>query len=221
MKTLTVGGVEFNVHLMVVVVLITILPMLDWYGHSPVRWVLNGLGVEGGSHIKAYDRIVYYLFVPLLVILLWGERPSTYGFQLGDWREGLVWTAVGCLGMSLILWFLARGGAMQSYYVTRAPQSVGGILYGTAVDLFGWEFIWRGFALFALAKVLGAGPAIWIQAIPFAFMHLNKPEVETFSTIFGGAAFAFVAWRTNSFVYPFLIHWYIASFTQLIASGRL
>jgi len=51
--------------------------------------------------------------------------------------------------------------------------------------------------------------------------HLGKPEVETLSTIFGGAAFGFVAWQTQSFLYPFLIHWFILSFTMLIATGRL
>lgn len=95
------------------------------------------------------------------------------------------------------------------------------MIFITAVDLFGWEFIWRGFMLFGLAKVLGPGPAIFLQAVPFAFMHLNKPELETLTTLFGGAGFAFIAWRTESFVYPFLIHWFMAAVTQLIASGRL
>jgi membrane protease YdiL (CAAX protease family) len=94
-------------------------------------------------------------------------------------------------------------------------------LYITAVDLFGWEFIWRGFLLFGMAAVLGPGPAIWLQAVPFAFMHLGKPEVETISTIFGGAAFGFIAWQSGSFLYPWIIHWFIASFTMLVASGRI
>lgn len=220
-ESFTIGGVEFNWQMVIVLVLGTILPMLDWYGHSPVRWALTQVGIQGIAQVKAYDRIVYYLFIPLLVIVfLFRDQPRLYGFQFGRWQEGLLWTAVGCAGMSLILWFLARGGSMQSYYTARAPQNPWYLIYITGVDLLGWEFIWRGFMLFALARLLGVGPAILIQAIPFAFMHLGKPEVETLSTIFGGAAFGFVAWRTNSFVYPFLIHWYIASFTQLIALGR-
>ena len=126
------------------------------------------------------------------------------------------------IAMSLVLWFVARDPGMVAYYSARvAESSVGRLIYVNAVDLWGWEFIWRGFMLFGLARVLGPGPAIFISAIPFAFMHLNKPELETLSTIFGGAGFAFIAWRTNSFIYPWLIHWYIANFTMLIASGRL
>jgi membrane protease YdiL (CAAX protease family) len=123
--------------------------------------------------------------------------------------------------MAVILWFVARTPAMQSYYEAKAPENIAYLIYITAVDLFGWEFIWRGFLLFGMAAFLGPGPAIWLQAVPFAFMHLGKPEVETLTTIFGGAAFGFVAWKTGSFFYPFLIHWFIASFTMLLASGRI
>jgi membrane protease YdiL (CAAX protease family) len=62
---------------------------------------------------------------------------------------------------------------------------------------------------------------LWLQAVPFVIAHIGKPEVETLSTIFGGFAFGWVAWRTRSFVYPFLIHWYIATFTILVAGGAL
>ena len=57
--------------------------------------------------------------------------------------------------------------------------------------------------------------------VPFALAHISKPEVETLSTIFGGFAFGWVAYRTRSFLYPFLIHWFVASFIILIAAGVL
>ena len=157
----------------------------------------------------------------LIIIFLFRESPKDFGFQLGNWRVGLMWTLIGCVGMAIILWFLARTPAMQAYYVKKAPETVGRLLWLNGVELFAWEFMWRGFMLFALARYLGPGPAILIQAIPFAFMHLGKPEVETLSTIFGGFAFGFIAWQSQSFVYPWLIHWFIASFTMLVATGRI
>lgn len=171
---------------------------------------------------KAYDRLVLYFVIPtLLILFLFRELPDVYGFRWGKWRKGLLYTLAGCMGMAVILWFLARTPGMQSFYEARAPESTAYLVYITGVDLFGWEFIWRGFMLYGLARVLGPGPAIFLQAVPFAFMHLGKPELETFSTIFGGAAFGFVAWQSRSFVYPFFIHWFIASFTQLVASGKI
>ncbi|MFM8875091.1 MAG: type II CAAX prenyl endopeptidase Rce1 family protein, partial [Anaerolineae bacterium] len=64
------------------------------------------------------------------------------------------------------------------------------------------------------------GPdALWLHAVPFALAHLGKPEVETLSTIFGGFVFGWVALRTNSFLYAFLIHWFIGTFIIIVAAG--
>ena len=203
---MTIGGVNFDLKLTFLIILSTVVPMLDYYNHRI-------------SSVKAYDRIIFYFLIPMLVIwLVLRESPKDYGFQIGNWRTGLLWVLGACLGMAIILWFVSRTPAMQKYYSDRAPAEVWRLVYLNGVDLFGWEFIWRGLMLFAFARVFGPGPAIFLQAVPFAFMHLGKPEVETLSTIFGGAAFGFIAWQTQSFIYPWLIHWFIASFTMIIAS---
>ena len=105
---------------------------------------------------------------------------------------------------------------MRSYY---APQAAG-LPWNTLIDLFGWEFFFRGFILFTFVRKFGA-EAIWLQAVPFALAHIGKPEIETLSTIFGGFAFGWVAYRTRSFVYPFLIHWFVGSFIIVLAAGLL
>lgn len=205
----TLGGIEFDLKLTLAIILTTIVPMLDYYGHQ----------ITG---VKAYDRFIFYFMVPVLVIwFLFNEPLPAFGFRIGNWREGLFWTAVGCGSMAVVLWFLARTPAMQGYYEARAATSAGRIVFLTGVELFAWEFVWRGFMLFLLARIVGPGPAIFLQAVPFAFMHLGKPQVETLSTIFGGAAFGYVAWRTQSFIYPWFIHWFITSFTMFVATGRL
>ncbi|HET89623.1 MAG TPA: CPBP family intramembrane metalloprotease [Chloroflexi bacterium] len=169
---------------------------------------------------KSYDRLLMYLIVPLLVILLlFRESPARYGFQIGDWKAGLLLTAAGCGGMALVMLSLARTGAVQAYYAPRANTSLP-LLLDTGIDLFGWEFLFRGFLLFALYPVCGPY-AILLQAVPFTIAHYGKPEIETLSCIFGGSAFGYVAWRTRSFLYPFLIHWFLATFTVLVASGAV
>ncbi len=208
-RTITIGGVEFNVKLSLMIIVSTIVPMLDAYRHRLFEYV-------------AYDRFFYYFVIPMFIILvLFREHPREYGFKLGNWREGILWTVGVWLVIGTILWFFARTPAMREYYELRAPDNVGLIIWLTSVELFAWEFIWRGFLLFGFARYLGAGPAIFLQAVPFAFMHLGKPEIETLSTIFGGAGFGFVAWRTQSFVYPWLIHWFMVAFTMIIAAGFL
>ncbi len=171
-------------------------------------------------HYKACDRLLLYLGVPLLIILLvFHESPTRYGFRLGDWKAGLALTAVGCGVMALVMPFVARTEEFRSYYAPQANSAIPFAL-DIALDLFGWEFLFRGFLLFALYPVCGPY-AILLQAIPFTTAHFGKPELETLSCILGGSAFGYVAWRTRSFLYPFLIHWFLTTFTVLLASGAV
>jgi len=167
---------------------------------------------------KAWDRLVLYLVVPLAFILLvFRESPRAYGFTLGDWRAGSVITALGILLMAPLIWYLGKSDpSMNSYY----GPLVKGLPWSTFLDLIGWEFFFRGWILFGYARKFGP-EALWLQAVPFALAHVGKPEVETLSTIFGGFAFGWVAWRTRSFLYPFLIHWFISTFVILVAAGVL
>lgn len=204
-----IGGVQFDGRVTLLVVLSTIVPMVDYYNHSL-------------TSLKAVDRFIFYFIIPIIVIfLIFREHPDAYGLRLGDWRTGLRWTLIGCVGMGLILWVVARQPGMAEFYEARAPEGAARIVLLNGIEMWGWEFMWRGLLLFGLARAVGPGAAIWLQAIPFAFMHLGKPEIETFTTIFGGAAFGYIAWQSGSFLYPFLIHWFILSFTMLIATGRI
>lgn len=206
-REFTIGGVAFNLQLTLVIIFTTIVPMIDAYDHS-----LFG--------VKAYDRFVFYFVLPIMLIVwLFREDPQQYGLQIGRWREGVLWTLAAIGVMALILWFFAQLPGVQAYYSARAASSTALIIFRSAVELFAWEFIWRGLLLFTLARYLGPGPAIFLQAVPFAFMHLGKPEIETLSTIFGGAGFGYVAWRSQSFLYGWLIHWFMAAFTLLLSSG--
>ncbi|MDY6876971.1 MAG: CPBP family intramembrane glutamic endopeptidase [Chloroflexota bacterium] len=194
---------------------------MDWQVVTAIIVSTLTLVVEHYHHIfayKAYDRLLLYLGVPLLVILLiFRESPARYGFQLGDWKTGLALTVAGCGMIALVMPFVARTAPFRGYYASKADSPISLPLY-TAADLFGWEFLFRGFLLFALYPVCGPY-AILLQAVPFTIAHFGKPELETLSCIFGGSAFGYVAWRTRSFLYPFLIHWFLATFTVLLASG--
>ena len=207
-KQMTIGGVTFDVKLTFLIIFSTIVPMVDFYYSFFAS--------------KAYDRLLLYFVLPMAVIvLLFRESPSHYGFQWGNWKEGLMWTVPICIILGIFLWSFAQTESMQTYYSARSRGGIGRTIWLNGVDLFAWEYIWRGMILFAFARYFGPGPAIFLQAVPFAFMHLGKPELETLSTIFGGAGFGFLAWRTNSFVYGWFIHWFIASLTMLVANGLL
>jgi uncharacterized protein len=204
MKYLLGEKLNFDWKIVTVTIVSTLLLMVDHY-HKLTPY-------------KYWDRVILYLVIPLLLtLILFRDNPREYGFSFGDWKLGLIYTALGILFMAPIIYFLGSGDeSMKTYYERFLP----GLPWTTFLDLIGWEFIFRGWILFAYARKFGP-EAIWLQAVPFALAHLGKPEIETFSTIFGGFAFGWVAWRTRSFIWPFLIHWFISTFIIIVAAGAM
>ena len=188
----------------VVTILSTLLIMVDYY-YSP-------------TSAKYYDSILLYLVIPITItVFIFKEKPASLGLTFGDWKTGLLLTGLGILLMTPIIWYLGiKSPGMMNYY----SYSTDGLIWKKALEILGWEYLFRGWILFSYAKKYGAD-ALWIQAVPFAIAHIGKPDVETLSTIFGGFAFGWVAWRTGSFLYSFLIHWFIAALIVIISSGAL
>jgi membrane protease YdiL (CAAX protease family) len=204
MKQLPGEKLNFDWKIVTVTIVSTLLLMVDHY-----QQLTPG---------KYWDRLILYLVIPLVIILiLFRENPKEYGFSLGDWKLGLTYTALGILIMAPIIYYLGHTDAsMKNYYEPYLP----GLPWTTFFNLVGWEFFFRGWILFAYSRKFGHD-ALWLQAVPFALAHIGKPEVEVLSTIFGGFAFGWIAWRTKSFAWPFLIHWFIATFIIIFASGAV
>ena len=194
---------KFDREVVAITILSTLLLMVDFYQRI--------------TPVAVIDRVALYLLLPLGVIVFAFRKPvREYGFTWGDWKAGFALTAIICAIAAPILWFIARSDpAMVGYYAGQANAAAP--LF-TFLDLIGWEFFFRGFLLFGYARAFGAN-ALWLQAVPFALAHVGKPAVETYSTIFGGFLFGLVAWKSKSFVYPFLIHWFIATFTIFAAAS--
>ena len=212
-RVLRLVGLELDLRAAVALVATALLLTLERY-HDLVPATDSLQALRG----TAYDGTLYYLLIPLLIILFgYRESPRAYGLTLGDWRQGLKLTLL-VIGAALpLVAFAARTPAMQAYYAGdggRWQELVAPI----AVSLIGWEFLFRGFLLFSLVTLMGP-TAIIVQAVPFALAHLGKPEIETITTIIGGSLFGWVAWRTRSFVYPYLIHLAIYTLTVVLATA--
>jgi membrane protease YdiL (CAAX protease family) len=202
MKTILGPKLHFDWKIVTITIISTLLLVVDHYHLVTSQ--------------KYFDRVILYLFVPLVFILfVFRETPRDYGLTLGDWKAGLVITLGGILLMTPVIWYLGKSDpSMSAYY----KPFVAGLPWRTFLDLIGWEFFFRGWILFGYARKFGA-EALWLQAVPFAMAHIGKPEIETLSTIFGGFAFGWIAWRTRSFLYPFLIHWFVSTFIILVSAG--
>lgn len=182
----------------------TLLVLVDYY-YSP----------SGYSHL---DGLLLYIIIPCAVtVLIFRDRPADYGFAVGDWKLGLPLTFAGMVLLTPLIWYLGENQqGMQAYY--RYAQE--GLIWKKGLEMFGWEYIFRGWLLFGYGRKYGSD-ALWLQAVPFAIAHMGKPALETMSTIFGGFGFGWLAWRTGSFLYPFLLHWFIGTLIILVASGAI
>ncbi|MBW8012588.1 MAG: CPBP family intramembrane metalloprotease [Chloroflexi bacterium] len=203
MRKLFQIDLHFDRDTVVITIISTLLLMVDHYHRF--------------TGYKYLDRALLYLVAPLaIIIFVFRKNPKEFGFQLGDWKAGLAITGLAVLIIAPILWLVASGDeGMQGYYSNRLNAMTPVVAF---FDLVGWEFFFRGWILFGYARSFGDN-ALWLQAVPFALAHIGKPELETMSTIFGGFLFGLIAWRTRSFIYPFLIHWFVYTFTIMVAGG--
>ncbi len=192
------------------IVVVTLVVLLD---HS--RTLLPSELAELGRsplalRITAIERVVLFLLVPLAVIVtVFRDRPSRYGIAVGDWRAGLALVAIGCSLMTpIVLWFAALPDG-AAYYAPSA-EPLPGLLLTNALDLSASEFLFRGFLTFTLVRAIGP-LGVLVATMPFVYAHIGKPELELFSTLAGGLAYGWLAWRTRSILWGTIGHVYILS----------
>ncbi len=222
LRVVNVLGLRLPVRATIAVVAVALLLLLDYHGriNGLVEAVLGPFGNDPASakRLSSVGRLLLEGGVPLLIVLfVFRDRPSRYGVAIGDWRAGVAVAIGGCIVMMPIVLAAVHLADFAAYY---APQgaSVMDVFLTTALEVIPAEFFFRGFLLFALLRVIGP-LAVVIATLPFAFIHLGKPEIETLSTLIGGLLYGWLDWRTGSVVWSGLAHTWILSVTILAAAA--
>ena len=165
---------------------------------------------------RGLERVGLFLIVPLVALVVFGERPAEHGLRVGHWRIGVVLLVAGMLVVTPIVFAVAGLPEFRAYYHRGATDLPAAVL-GNAVDVGAAEFLFRGFLMWTLIRI--AGPmGVVLATFPFVFTHLGKPELETLSTFFGGLGFGWIAWRTRSVLYGALLHAYLISLIVIVTS---
>jgi membrane protease YdiL (CAAX protease family) len=138
--------------------------------------------------------VVLQFVVPVgFIWLVHRGRLKDFGLGLGDWKFWLPITAVVFLIQVLVVAFYL---SKDPVYVNRYPslhaaRGLAGVFWAWELSrvfyMISWEFLFRGYLLFALRKRFGLA-AVVIQMVPFVLMHIisNKPVSEVYFTIFSG-----------------------------------
>lgn len=217
-RTIDLVGLRLPARASTAVALATIVLLVDFSRILlPATVVAAGRSPDALRGI-ALERLVLFVIVPLAVVLLaFRDRPQRYGFTLGDTPAGASLALVGVAVMTpIVLWF-ATLPDVRAYYGPSA-SALPEIVITNAIDLTAAEFLFRGFLMFTLVRAVGP-IGVLIAVMPFAYAHMGKPVLELLSTLGGGLAYGWLAWRTRSIVWGSIAHVYIMTLVTAAASS--
>ena len=176
------------------------------------RWNLSPAwaGLWGWGWWFAVQGVLGFL-IPVAV-LRGGFRQPWREMGLGG-GDGRFATALALLYLPFVVagtWVLSNRPDFQANYPHYGPAAQNWSLFWAYQALFlfywmGWEYLWRGFVLFGSRRALGFW-AVFVQTIPFAVMHAQKPWPEALLSVVGGLALGVLCWRAGAFWIAVPIH---------------
>jgi membrane protease YdiL (CAAX protease family) len=218
LRTFRLAGLELPLRATVAVVAVILIVIFDFQRTFIPDDLVAYDRNPGIMRLTAISRVGLFLLVPLAIVVLgFRDRPSRYGLRLGDWRWGIGLAVAGCAVMTPIVILLSGAPDFRAYYAP-SMDPLPSLLATNLMDLASTEFIYRGFLMLCLARVIGPLGLV-VALFPFTFTHLTKPEAELLSTFAGGAIYGWVTWRTGSIVWGALAHVYIVTLVIVLASG--
>jgi membrane protease YdiL (CAAX protease family) len=198
-RVINLAGLQLPLLDTVIVSVTTVVLLTDHY--------FDGVRADDRALAQSIDRAFLFGVVPLAVLLLLREHPFDYGLRLGSWRRGLALTIGLALVATPFIFVVSRLPDFAAYYHHDGLDPAR-LIVTNVLDVGPAEFLFRGFLMMTLVR--RAGPiGVVLATFPFVFTHLGKPALETYSTLLGGTLFGWMAWRTGSVLYGFLLHLYI------------
>lgn len=159
-------------------------------------------------------------------------RPAELGFGVGTWRSGIKWVAgiYACFlpvvvaasffpsfknmypmnhfaGDEMLRWLTDKGGSPWPFLFYE---------FSYGMYFVGWEFFFRGFVGFSLFRAIG-WYGVFVATIPFAVMHVGKPEAEAMGSVVAGVALGVFALKERSFLYGAALHMLVAWSMDILA----
>jgi membrane protease YdiL (CAAX protease family) len=217
-RTIDLAGLRLPARASVALTATTLLILID-FARVLLPTDVQALGrTSAGLLAIALERLVIFFVVPLgIIVVAFRDEPRRYGLTLGDAPVGAVLAVVGAGVMTpVVLWCATLPDVRAYYAVSAAPAPE--VVAINAVDLVAAEFLYRGFLMFTLVRAVGP-IGVLIAVMPFAFSHLGKPVLELLSTLVGGLAYGWLAWRTRSIVWGSIAHVYILSLVTVAAAA--
>lgn len=193
---------------------------LFWFYGSRSEWLNQSLirrfGPDWGQAyqvlVKRFMGFLFYGLIPVVVLL----STQTYGWK--DYGvsahipvEAWYWILILSPVLAGATWLGARKPDSQNMYPEIRLKSWNWMTFtlsilGWAVYMLGYEFMFRGFLLFAGARAVGVWPAIIISTILYALIHVPKNMQEAIGAIPLGILLCIITFRTETIFVPMVVH---------------
>ncbi|MCX7984604.1 MAG: CPBP family intramembrane metalloprotease [Bacteroidetes bacterium] len=218
-----------------VILLLSPLLIVTWrYFCSPLYYSTH-IALHDQSHATTlfaatYSFLTAFLMfglIPVLIIsLLFRESLKEYGFQVGDWKYGILTVGVLVPLFIVLSYFSAQNPEfVKEYPINRSACtcSTAFLLHSFLYLLYyiGYEILMRGFIQCGLRKYFGDWNAILVQTVISTLFHIGKPTGEIYASILGGIIWGWIVFRSRSLLYVLLMHWILGiSLDFFICLGR-
>ena len=161
------------------------------------------------------QRLWGFLFMgvgPFLFILSWpGKQLQEYGLGF-SFQASPPWWILAVIAFIIIAGYFAakKPANLDMYPQIRCEKWTPGLIcisgFTWFTFLLGYEFLFRGFLLFASRQGMDPWAAIARNCTIYAFAHLYKGPAETFGTLPFGVLFCYLTLITGNIWTALLIH---------------
>jgi uncharacterized protein len=90
-------------------------------------------------------------------------------------------------------------------------------LSGWFLYLFGYEFFFRGILLYTCFRAFGFWPALIINIILYAIVHIDQGAGLSLGSIPMGILLCMITLLTGSFLFAFIIHFWMAMNNEIFS----
>lgn len=156
--------------------------------------------------------LIFLGLVPIMFIALWPRaRLFNYGLNF-SFISPLPWWIIAVIVFIIIVGFFtaSKPGNLAVYPQIRSKQWTPGMLTLSGITwlvfLLGYEFLFRGFLLFASVAVMDEWAAIALNCALYAFAHLYKGPGETFGSIPVGILLCYLTLLTGNIWTALILH---------------
>ncbi len=174
-----------------------------------------------GFFSEKFTGIIFTGIIPyILFVTIFNIRSS--GFMLDTSGKTVIWFAVIFLVLltGFTSFYLSKKPKIQERapelrIKTWYPRHVILAAMGWLIYIFGYEFFFRGVLWFLCMEAYGFWPALGINLVLYAIVHLPKGKMMATGSVPMGVILCLVTYFSGSFHAAFLIHSVMAVVTEI------